>query len=421
MKRCLALAVFVMILGHAAFAQRPAEHWVGTWAAAEVGRPQVAPPPLPSPPGQPPPAAPAPFVHFTNLTLREIVRTSIGGARVRVVLSNVFGTAPLSIGGAHISLREKGPSIVAASDRALAFSGSPATVIPPGAMVVSDPVDLTIPALADLAIDVYLPGQTDTPSPVTMHGAALETNYVSSAGNHAGEPALAPASTTPSWFVVSRVEVMASVGAVVAFGDSITDGARSTPDTNNRYPDQLARRLNAAGSALTMAVLNAGIGGNRVLSDGAYSSGPNALARFEHNVLAQPGATHVIVLEGINDIGYGLHAPNPSAAELIAGHRQMIERAHAHGLKIFGATLTPFEGSPRFTDEGEAKRAALNDWIRTSKAYDGVIDFDAATRDASHPLRFNPAFDSGDHLHPNDAGYVAMGNAIDLSVFRAGR
>ena len=418
MKRSFGLVAFVVMLGQGATAQRPADHWVGTWATAEVGRPQVAPPPLPGPPGQPPPAAPAPFVQFNNQTLRQIVRASIGGSRIRVVLSNVFGTAPLSIGAAHVALRDKDASTVASSDRALAFSGNPVTVIPPGGVMISDAVDLTVPALADLAIDLYLSGQTDTPSPVTMHGAALETNYVSSAGNHAGEPAMASASTTPSWFVLSRVEVMAPVGAVVTFGDSITDGARSTPNTNNRYPDQLARRLNAAGSPVKLAVLNAGIGGNRVLSDGAYSSGPNALARFEHNVLAQPGAMYVIVLEGINDIGYALHDPNPSAKDLIAAHRQMIERAHAHGLKIFGGTLTPFEGSPRFTEEGEAKRAALNDWIRTSKAYDGVIDFDAATRDPNQPLRFNPAFDSGDHLHPNDAGYIAMGNAIDLTLFR---
>jgi lysophospholipase L1-like esterase len=417
MKRRLAVVFLVVVLGPNAIAQRAMEHWVGTWAAAEVGRPQVAPPPLPSPPGQPPPAAPAPFVHFTNQTLRQIVRISIGGSRLRVVLSNVFGTAPLSIGGAHLALRDKGASIVAASDRALAFGGVAATTIPPGAIVVSDPVDLMVPALADLAVDLYLPGQTDTPSPLTMHGGALETNYVSEAGNHVGEPTMTVGSTTQSWFVVSRVEVTGTVGAVVAFGDSITDGARSTPDTNHRYPDELARRLNAAAGTVKLAVLNAGIGGNRLLSDGAYSSGPNALARFEHNVLAQPGATHVIVLEGINDIGYALHDPSPSAAELIAAHRQMIERAHAHGLKIFGGTLTPFEGAPRYTVEGEAKRAALNEWIRTAKAYDGVVDFDAATRDPGHPLRFKPEFDSGDHLHPNDAGYVAMGDAIDLALF----
>jgi lysophospholipase L1-like esterase len=416
MRRVTAVVLFVLVLGHTGLAQRT-EHWVGTWAASEVGRPQVAPPPLPAPPGQPPPALPAPFVHFNNQTLRQIVRTSIGGSRLRVVLSNVFGTAPLSIGAAHVALRDKGAAIVKASDRPLLFSGKTSVEIPPGAMLVSDAIDLTVPPLSDLAIDLYLPGKTDTPSPVTMHGTALETNYVSAAGNHAGEVEMAAASTTPSWFVLARVEVVSTAGVVVAFGDSITDGARSTPDTNNRYPDQLARRLNAAGNGAARAVLNAGIGGNRLLSDGAYSSGPNALARFEHNVLAQPGATHVIVLEGINDIGYALHDPTPGASDLIAAHRQMIERAHAHGLKIFGATLTPFEGAPRFTPEGEAKRAALNEWIRTSKAYDGVIDFDAATRDPAHPLRFKPEFDSGDHLHPNDAGYVAMGNAIDLALF----
>ncbi len=418
MKRCLALVVFTAMLGQSALAQRSAEHWVGTWAAAEVGRPQVPPPPLPSPPGQPPAATPGPFIHFNNQTLRQIVRSSIGGSHVRVVLSNVFGTAPLSIGAAHVALREKDASIVASSGRALAFSGAPGTVIPPGGIMVSDAVDLAVPALADIAVDLYLPGQTDTPSPVTMHGAALETNYASSSGNHAGEPSMTAGSTTQSWFVLSRVEVMAPVGAVVAFGDSITDGARSTADTNNRYPDQLARRLNAAGSPVKLAVLNAGIGGNRLLSNGAYGSGPNALARFEHNVLAQAGATHVIVLEGINDIGYALHDPEPGAKELISAHRQMIELAHAHGLKMFGGTLTPFEGSPRYTAEGEAKRSALNEWIRTSKAYDGVVDFDAATRDPDHPLRFKPEFDSGDHLHPNDAGYVAMGNAVDLTLFR---
>jgi hypothetical protein len=214
MKRSLALIVVVM-LGQGVFAQRRAEHWVGTWAAAEVGRPQVPPPPLPSPPGQSPPAAPAPFVQFNDQTLRQIVRTSIGGSRLRIVLSNVFGTAPLSVGAAHVAVRDKGASIVASSDRALAFSGNTTTVIPPGGMMISDAVDLAVPALADLAVDLYLPGQTDTPSPVTMHGAALETNYVSSTGNHAGEPAMAAAATTQSWFVLSRVVVIRSQTARV--------------------------------------------------------------------------------------------------------------------------------------------------------------------------------------------------------------
>lgn len=414
-----ALLAFVLLLGQSAAAQRGGDHWVGTWATAEVGRPQTPPPPLPSPPGQAPPAAPAPFVQFNNQTLRQIVRASLAGSRVRIVLSNVFGTAPLQIGSAHIALRDKDSSLVGRSDRALAFNGNQSVTIPPGAVFFSDSVDLAVPALGDLAIDLYLPGQTDTPSPLTMHGGAMQTGYVSPDGNHAGEPAMAAATTTQSWFILARVEVMAPVGAIVAFGDSITDGARSTPNTNNRWPDQLARRLNAS-SPGKFAVLNAGIGGNRLLSDGVYSSGQNALARFEHQVLGQTGVTHVIVLEGINDIGVAMSDATPSGADLIAAHRQMIERAHMRGLKIFGATLTPYEGSARYTQEGEAKRTALNDWIRTGKVYDGFVDFDAATRDPGQPKRFKAEFDSGDHLHPNDAGYVAMGNAIDLGLFQQG-
>jgi lysophospholipase L1-like esterase len=420
MKSRVALLVIVLALGDTALAQRGAEHWVGTWAAAEVGRPRTPPTPLPSPPGQPPPATPAPFVQFDNQTLRQIVRTSIGGSRVRIVLSNIFGTAPLSIGAAHIALRDKESAIVPQSDRALAFSGSPEVRIPAGAMIVSDPVELAVPPLGDVAVDLYLPGRTDAPSPVTMHTGASQTSYVSAAGNHAGEPVLTAFTKSQSWFLIARVEVMSTAGAVVAFGDSITDGARSTADTNNRWPDQLARRLSASNLA-KLAVLNAGIGGNRLLTDGVYSSGVNALARFEHQALEQTGVTHVIVLEGINDIGYALHDAAPGGAELIAAHRQMIERAHTRGLKIFGATLTPFEGSARFSVEGEAKREALNEWIRTSKVYDGVVDFDVATRDPNQPKRFKAEFDSGDHLHPNDAGYTAMGNAIDLSLFQPGK
>ena len=398
------------------------EHWVGTWATAEVGRPQT--PPVVAAalaPGQAtaaPPSAPAPFLHFNNQTLRQIVRVSLGGNRLRMVLSNRFGTAPLTIAAAHVALRQSEAAIVSQSDRSLLFSGRPTITIPSGAVVYSDPVDLTVPAQADLAIDVYLPGETNTPSPLTMHAGALQTSFVSQTGNHTGAPTLPVVATTTSWFLISRVEVMApeSVGAIVAFGDSITDGSRSTVDTNNRWPDHLARRLVQAGTR--MAVLNAGIGGNRVLTEGAYNAGINALARFEANVLGQAGATHVIVLEGINDIGNARQNPTPTAEDLIAGHRQLIERAHTRGLKIFGATLTPFEGAAYFTKEGEAKRQAINQWIRTGKAYDGFVDFDQATRDPANPGRFLPQYDSGDHLHPNDAGYQAMGNAIDLAVFK---
>jgi lysophospholipase L1-like esterase len=418
--RRIIVAVIVIALGHTVLAQRPADHWVGTWATAEVGRPQTPPPPQPALPGQPPPAPPAPFVHFDNQTLRQIVHTSVGGSRARVVLSNVYGTAPVSIGAASIAVREKESTIVRTTARPVSFNGVPSATIPAGAVMVSDPVDLAVPAMGDLAIDLYLPGRTDTPSPLTMHTAGLQTSYVSQSGDHVGEPAIA-GTPIQSWFLLARVEVAAPVGAIVAFGDSITDGARSNPDKNNRWPDQLARRINAASGSPRFAVLNAGIGGNRLLSESTFGAGVNALARFEHQVLGQTGVTHVIVLEGINDIGYGMHDPSPSAADLIAAHRQLIERAHARGLKIFGATLTPFEGSPRYTLEGEAKRTALNDWIRTSKMYDGVVDFDQATRDPAQTKRFKAEFDSGDHLHPNDAGYIAMGNAIDLALFQSSK
>jgi lysophospholipase L1-like esterase len=254
-----------------------------------------------------------------------------------------------------------------------------------------------------------------------MHGGAFQTNYISETGNHAGALRVPTVATTRSWFLLSRVEVDApdAAGAIVAFGDSITDGAAAPPDTNGRWPDGLARRLLSAPAPLKMGVLNAGIGGNRVLSDAAYGAGPNALARFEIDVLSQPGVTHVIVLEGINDIGNARQNPTPTAEDLIAGHQQLIERAHARGLKIFGATLTPFWGAGYYTDAGEAKRQALNDWIRTGKAYDGVIDFDKATRDPADPKKFLAAYDSCDHLHPNAAGQKAMADAIDLALFRS--
>jgi lysophospholipase L1-like esterase len=222
---------------------------------------------------------------------------------------------------------------------------------------------------------------------------------------------------TGAWFLLARVEVAAApdARAVVAFGDSITDGARSTANANARWPDTLARRLAERRRGPPVAVLNAGISGNRVLGDGA---GVSALARFDKDVLMQSGVTHVIVMEGINDIGVARANPSPSADDLIAAHRQLIARAHARGLKIYGATLTPFEGAAYYTPEGEAKRQALNNWIRTSGEYDAVIDFDAVTRDPASPSKFAAFADSGDHLHPGDAGYKAMGDAVDLALFR---
>jgi lysophospholipase L1-like esterase len=421
------------------------ERWVGTWATAEVGRPQNPAPPLPAPrPFMPntrcaaPPApaasaalgqvfAPAPYIQFTNQTLRQIVHATIGGSKVRVVLSNAYGTAPVTVGAAHIALRETQAAIKAASGKPLTFSGEPTITIPANAVIYSDPVSLAIAPMADLAIDLYLPGTTNTPATITMHGGALQTSYVSETGNHAGKATMPQAGTTQSWFLLSRVDVVApdAAGAIVAFGDSITDGSRSTPDTNNRWPDHLARRLQSQG--IKMGVLNAGIGGNRVLNEApvppgadvrAVGAGINALARFERHVLSLPGATHVIVLEGINDIGNARDNPTPSAADLIAAHKQLIEQAHARGLMMIGATLTPFWGAAYYTEAGEAKRQALNEWIRTGKGYDGVIDFDKATRDPGDPKKLLEKYDSCDYLHPSDAGYKAMADAIDLSLFK---
>jgi lysophospholipase L1-like esterase len=371
-----------------------------------VARPAVLPALPPNAPPQNPPA-----LTPNNQTLRQIVRTSIAGTRARVVFANTFGTAALNIGGASIALHDKDWDVVASSLRKLTVNGASSFRIPAGAVMVSDPVDLQVPARTEVAIDLFVPDDLGSgPSPITMHNGANQTSYVT-AGDHVGEAAFGGGAITRSWFLISRVEVAAAprAGAIAAFGDSITDGTRSTPDTNNRWPDHLARRLPA-----DFAVMNVGIAGNRVLNEGNFNAGINALARFDRDVLAQPGVTHVVVMEGINDIG----AANAAVDELIAAHRQMVERAHGRGLKIYGATLTPYEGAAYFTPEGEAKRKALNQWIRTSGVYDAVIDFEAVVRDPAAPTKINAEFDSGDHLHPNDAGYKAMGESIDLSLFK---
>jgi lysophospholipase L1-like esterase len=415
-------------------------HWVGTWSAASM--PRTNQPSQPAGPSRQsidlPPAvlAVAPTqtlttgaqspLHFNNQTLRQIVHISLGGAKFRVVVANTFGTAPLNIGAAQLALRDKDATIVSGSNRVLTFAGQEKATVPPGELLTSDSVDLVAPSATDLVVDLYLPDNTATTnSPLTIHAASWQTNYVSPPGNHAGAATLPVETTTAyrrsdglitsTWFFLARVEVLAppSAGAIVTIGDSLTDGTASTIDTNNRWPDHFARRLTVAG--IRMAVLNAGIGGNRLLQEG---NGPSALARFDRDALAQPGATLVIVLEGINDIGQARQNPSPSAADLIAAHRQLIERAHARGLKIYGATLLPFEGASYWTAVGEAKRQALNQWIRTSKEYDAVLDFDAVVRDPENPSKLQPAFDTGDHLHLNPAGYEALAKAIDLGLFQ---
>jgi lysophospholipase L1-like esterase len=383
---------------------------VATWTTALVARPAVLPPaPAAAAALNPPPITP------NDQTLRQIVRTSIAGTRARVVFANTFGTAPLNVGAASVALHSKDWDIVASSVRKLTVNGATSFRVAAGAFVLSDPVDLQVPARTNLAIDMFVPDDLGSgSSPITMHNGANQTSYVT-VGNHVGDATFAGGAITRSWFLLSRVEVTAAprVGAIAAFGDSITDGARSTPDTNNRWPDHLARRLAAQGGG-NFAVVNVGIAGNRVLTEGNANAGLNALARFDRDVLAQPGVTHVIVMEGINDIGAG----GAAVEDLIAAHRQMVDRAHERGLKIYGATLTPFDGAAYFTQDGEAKRSALNQWIRTSGLYDGVIDFDVVVRDPSAPTKIRSEFDSGDHLHPNDAGYKAMGDSIDLALFK---
>jgi len=373
--------------------------WVATWGASPVA-------PLPANTTNP---------GFTNQTVRLVVHTSLGGNEVRVRLSNAFGAESLLIGAAHLALRSMNAATVSGTDRPLTFGGSASVTIPPGALVVSDSVKLDVPALSDLAVSLYLPGPTGQ---ATWHAAALSTNYVSRPGDFTGAADMPVDYTVASWFYLTDVEVKAAKDAfaLVTFGDSITDGTRSTPDTNHRWPNLLAERL--AQHHAKLSVVDEGIAGNRILHDLA---GPNGLARFDRDVLTQPGVAYVTILLGINDIGRSTtgQPPQPvSAEEIISGHQQMITRAHQQGLKIVGCTLTPFEGAAYFAPEGETKREAVNKFIRTGGAYDGVIDFDAVVRDPSHPARFLPMFDSGDHLHPNDAGYKAMADTIDLALFK---
>ncbi len=391
------------------------ESWVGAWAAS---------PHKPSPGFED--FLPSQIFELADQTVRQIVRVSTGGDAVRVRLSNVFGEEPLSIGAARVALRAEGEGIDPATDRALTFSGLPAVVIPPGALVLSDPVELAVPALGELAVSLYLPEETTSS---TVHGFAFQTNYIAPAGGGdlTAEESLPVDSTVQSWFFLTGVDVAVSepTNVVVALGDSITDGAFSTPDTNQRWPDILANRLAETADQGQVAVLNQGIGGNRLLSDGEGDfvfAGPGALARFDRDVLAQAGRTHVIVYLGINDIIMGAMAgegvAGPSATDLIAALRQIAERGHEAGLVVLGATMTPFEGPMLTSAEGEATRQAVNEWIRTGGAFDAVIDFDALLRDPEQPGRLSPAFDSGDALHPNDAGFAVMAESIDLGLLR---
>ena len=352
---------------------------------------------------------------YANRTIRQIVRTSIGGTALRLRFSNEYGDRPLVIAGVHVALRDTGSAIQPGTDHAVTFSGHASITMRPGAMVVSDPVPFALPQLTDLAVTIAV---QDSIRALTRHALGLQTNYVSRPGDFLSATALPVESTVTQFLWLTGVDVMnsAATGVIVTIGNSITDGAQSSANSNSRWPNELARRL-LASTEPPKGIANAGISGNRVLSPGA---GASALARFDRDVLMQPGVTHVIVLEGINDIGNSV-AAHVSADDIIYGLHQLADRAHERGLVIFGATLTPAGPRASFPPELEAKRVAVNTWIRTSGVFDGVIDFDAVTRDPSDPTRMLPAYDSGDHLHPGDAGYKAMGDAIALAIFRRTR
>jgi lysophospholipase L1-like esterase len=403
---------FLLLFVAVSFTAPAQTHWVVTWGASPA--PQLANAEQMR----------AANLLFANQTLREIVHTSVGGNTMRIRLSNAYGTKTLDLASVHVAVRGTESAIVADSDREVTFGERSAVSIPANAYVLSDPVKLRAPVAGDLAISIFV---SSAATGAGIHYSAQQTSYIA-AGNQTAAAALTDPAKMTSWVFLSSVEVLTveNASTLVAFGDSITDGARSTVDANHRWPDVLtARLLKEHGPRI--GVLDAGIGGNRILHDPADNPrfGVNALARFDRDVLAQPNVKYLIILEGINDLGHaGTSAPaseTVSAEDIIAGLRQMIERAHEKGIKVFGATLTPFGGTTitgYFSPEKEVKRKAVNEWIRNGHAFDGVVDFDKAIRDPAHPDRMLAKYDGGDRLHPGDAGYAAMGEAIDLGLFR---
>ncbi len=415
-----------------------ADHWVATWGTAQQtyrgggagrGAPAAVPqasPAVPPPSPAAPPQTQGPARRFPippslpgldNQTVRMIVRTSIGGDTVRVRLSNAYGSRAVRIGAAHISLQAKDSAVAAGTDHVLTFSGQPSATLYAGQVLVSDPVRLKVAPLSDVAVSLYFPEPTGPP---TSHAFGLRPTYVSKPGDFSGAPDIAdPAATMESYYWLTGLDVLApaDAGTLVTFGDSITDGDQSTPGANAMWPAILAARLAANRATARIGVVNAGISGNRILGDNN-----GGLARLMRDALSVPGVKWISLLEGINDITGATRAGQTdfNAGDLIAAYRQVIESAHLHGVKVIGCTLTPFGGSNVFTERGEAIRTAANEWIRNSRAFDAVVDFDAATRDKEDPRRFRPEADSPDMLHPGDAGYKIMAGAFDLGIF-AGR
>ncbi len=374
--------------------------WVGTWAAAPVSMP----------PEVEEPAA-------GDSTYRDIVHISAGGSGVRVKLTNEFGSTPLVVSAAHIAVSAGAGAIEPGTDHVLTFGGRADVMVPAGGYILSDEVPMEAAAFANLAVSVYVADRYV--STRTCHVMATSTNYIAK-GDQTAAASLENARTIPSWCFVKGIDVRARAGAfsTVVLGASIVDGYHSTPNENRRWTDGLAARLAGSRPGIQAGVLNEGMGGNRLLHDG---TGPSAIARFDRDVLAQSGVRDLILFEGTNDLGLPAlrgGAEMVSAEEMIWAETQLVERAHQHGIRVIGATLTPYEGAIYFTAQGEQMRTAFNTWVRTGGVVDGVIDMDKVVRDPARPARLLPALDSGDHLHPNDAGYKAMADSVDLSLLR---
>jgi len=383
-----------------------ADRWTATWGAAPAG---------------PPPSAST--MSLSNQTLRLVVHASVAGSRVRIRISNEMGSVPLNIGAARIALRSSGAVTVAGTDRQPLFGGRTSVTIAAGAAVLSDGADFNVPPFADLAVSLYLPG---TSRLTTLHNAALQTSYVSTAGDRSALQSLPVQRTISTWPFLTEVDVsgpysgLSALQSVVALGDSITDGQASIANANRRWPDMLARRLQLEGGvAANIGVANRGISANSLLKDypEAMLAGQRALLRFDRDVAATSGVRWMIALIGINDIVYSSASSPIPVDSLINGHQQLIAKARARGIKAVGATLTPFEGHSYYTAARENVRKRFNDWLRAGGAYDAVVDFDLALRDPTRPTRLRATYDSGDHLHPNNAGYQAMAQAVPLTLF----
>ncbi|MFJ8111910.1 SGNH/GDSL hydrolase family protein [Streptomyces sp. NPDC096132] len=369
--------------------------WTGTWAAATSGRPAVGP--------------------WTDRTLRLVVRVSAGGRWVRLRFDNAFASAPVRVGAATVAVRSAGAVALTAPVR-LSFGGARDVELPAGAQAVSDPLAFAVPEGADLLVSLHLPG---TVASVPWHGLAVQRSYLSGPGDHTADPdGAAYTSTIGSWPLLTGVDVGGGPGSVVLLGDSITDGDRSTVGADRRWPDALAARLRRQHAVPRYGVLNAGIASNRVVSDrypgdglSTVGGGVSALHRLDRDVFAQTSVRTLVVFEGINDLRDGT-----AAVEVIAGLREIADRARERGVRVLGATLLPCGGSARCTPAVQAERAAVNAWIRDAGTFDGVLDFDRALRDPAAPTRMLPVYDSGDHLHPGDAGYAALAQAVDLRL-----